>query len=52
LQVGDTALNFELSNTTGKNVTLYDELEKGVVILMWYRGGWCSYCNLALQHMQ
>jgi peroxiredoxin len=52
LQVGDVALNFTLSNAAGKNVTLYDELKKGTVILMWYRGGWCPYCNMTLHHMQ
>lgn len=52
LQVGDTAINFTLKNAVGKDVTLYDELEKGPVILMWYRGGWCPYCNLTLHHMQ
>ncbi|GAA3650697.1 peroxiredoxin-like family protein [Flavivirga jejuensis] len=52
LQVGDTALNFELPNASGKHVTLYNQLKKGPVILMWYRGGWCPYCNITLQHMQ
>lgn len=52
LQVGDTALNFTLQNALGKKVTLYDELKNGVVILMWYRGGWCPYCNVALHYMQ
>jgi peroxiredoxin len=52
LQVGDVAINFRLPNAAGKDVTLYDELDKGPVILMWYRGGWCPYCNMALHHMQ
>lgn len=52
LQVGDTAVNFTLKNASGNEVTLYDELENGPVILMWYRGGWCPYCNLTLHHMQ
>lgn len=52
LQVGDKAINFTLPNALGKNITLYDELEKGPVILMWYRGGWCPYCNMALHYMQ
>jgi peroxiredoxin len=52
LQVGDVALDFKLPNAAGKEVTLYSELEKGPVILMWYRGGWCPYCNMALHHMQ
>ena len=52
LQVGDTAINFTLTNASGKNITLFDELKKGPVILMWYRGGWCPYCNMALHYMQ
>ncbi len=52
LQVGDIATNFTLPNASGKDVTLYDELKNGPVILMWYRGGWCPYCNMALHHMQ
>ncbi len=52
LQVGDTAINFTLTNANGTEVSLYSELEKGPVILMWYRGGWCPYCNLTLHYMQ
>lgn len=52
LQVGDTAINFELPNASGNSITLYDKLQDGPVILMWYRGGWCPYCNLTLRHMQ
>jgi len=52
LQVGETAIDFKLKNATGKEVSLYEELKKGPVILMWYRGGWCPYCNLTLHHMQ
>ncbi|MCW3789498.1 peroxiredoxin-like family protein [Plebeiibacterium sediminum] len=52
LQVGDTAINFTLKNALNKDITLYDKLKDGPVILMWYRGGWCPYCNLTLNHMQ
>ena len=52
LQVGDKAPNFTLTNATGNKVTLYKELKKGPVIQMWYRGGWCPYCNLTLNAMQ
>jgi len=52
IQKGDKATNFTLTNATGEAVTLYDELKKGPVILMWYRGGWCPYCNLTLKAMQ
>jgi len=51
-QVGDKAPDFELTNATGEKVMLSAYLEKGPVVLTWYRGGWCPYCNLALQAMQ
>lgn len=52
INVGDYAPEFKLINAVGKEVSLYDELEKGPVVLVWYRGGWCPYCNLQLQHIQ
>ncbi len=52
LNVGDRAPNFELNNALGEPVKLYDYLEKGKVILTWYRGGWCPYCNLTLHQLQ
>lgn len=52
LQVGDVAPNFTLKNATGDNISLYNELKKGPVVLLWYRGGWCPYCNMTLSYMQ
>src|SRR5690606_27870070 len=52
LQVGDTAVNFNLKNAKGKSVDLYTELKKGPVVLTWYRGGWCPYCNITLHYLQ
>lgn len=52
LQVGDTAPNFELTNATGEKVSLADQLKKGPVVLTWYRGGWCPYCNITLNRLQ
>jgi peroxiredoxin len=51
-QVGDAAPDFELRNTFGKTVILKDYLKKGPVVLVWYRGGWCPYCNITLQFLQ
>lgn len=51
-QVGDVAPNFTLNNALGKPVNLQDYLKKGAVVLTWYRGGWCPYCNLTLQQLQ
>lgn len=50
--VGDIAPNFLLNNALGKPVELKEYLKKGKVILTWYRGGWCPYCNLTLHQLQ
>ncbi len=52
LNIGDTAPEFVLPNAVGANISLYDSLLRGPVVLVWYRGGWCPYCNLQLQHIQ
>lgn len=52
LNVGDKAANFTLKNALNKSVSLYNELENGPVVLTWYRGGWCPYCNITLHYLQ
>lgn len=52
LQVGDYAPDFELSNAVGEPVKLSDRLQQGAIILTFYRGGWCPYCNLELRAYQ
>ncbi|MEM6265569.1 MAG: peroxiredoxin-like family protein [Bacteroidota bacterium] len=49
---GDQAPNFSLNNATGKQVKLSKLLQQGPVVLTWYRGGWCPYCNLTLRFLQ
>ncbi|MGJ8677090.1 MAG: peroxiredoxin-like family protein [Akkermansiaceae bacterium] len=51
-KVGDMAPDFTLMNAIGNEVNLREELKKGPVVVTWYRGGWCPYCNLALAAMQ
>ncbi|MEI6890930.1 MAG: peroxiredoxin-like family protein [Pontiella sp.] len=51
-QVGEMAPDFELTNAEGKTVRLKDYLKDGPVVLTWYRGGWCPYCNLTLHALQ
>lgn len=48
LKVGDKAPDFTLKNAFGKKVTLSKVLKKGPVILSFYRGAWCPFCNLQL----
>lgn len=52
LKVGDLAPSFALSNATGQLTTLFNILRQGPVILIFYRGGWCPYCNLELRAYQ
>ena len=52
VNVGDKAPDFLLSNAINETVTLSDLLEKGKVVLTFYRGTWCPYCNLQLAHYQ
>ncbi len=49
---GDKAPDFALPNVNGETVQLSQLLAKGPVVLVFYRGGWCPYCNLALRSYQ
>ena len=52
VQVGDKAPDFSLSNAVGETVRLSNLLKNGKVILTFYRGTWCPYCNLQLNQYQ
>ncbi|WP_139956953.1 peroxiredoxin-like family protein [Flavicella sediminum] len=52
LTIGDKAPNFSLKNALNTSVSLAEELKKGPVVLTWYRGGWCPYCNITLHYLQ
>jgi len=52
LKVGDKAPDFSLLNATGKTVKLSELLTKSKIVLTFYRGSWCPYCNLQLAHYQ
>ena len=51
-KAGDAAPAFALTDATGEVRTLADYLAKGPVVLSFYRGGWCSYCNIQLRAFQ
>lgn len=36
----------------GKEISLYDVISKKPTVLIFYRGGWCPYCNLQLSQLQ
>lgn len=48
LKSGDKAPNFSLLNATGETVKLSELLKNNRVVLTFYRGTWCPYCNLQL----
>lgn len=50
--VGDTAPSFTLPNALGQDVASEDLLAKGPIIVVFYRGAWCPYCNLTLADWQ
>ena len=50
--VGDAAPDFELPDARGGSVTLAGLRSDGPVVLVFYRGAWCPYCNLQLRAFQ
>lgn len=52
LAVGDVAPDFVLPDARGKRVSLRDRLASGPVVLVFYRGEWCPYCNTYLRALQ
>ncbi|MFJ2832611.1 peroxiredoxin-like family protein [Streptomyces sp. NPDC087263] len=52
LTVGAQAPRFSLPSTTGQSLALEDLLADGPVVLTFYRGAWCPYCNIALRSLQ
>ncbi len=52
LQKGDSAPILSLPDAKGERVSLTQLLEQGPVVAIFYRGGWCPYCNLELRAWQ
>lgn len=52
VQVGATAPEFSLPDTHGNSVALSSLLARGPVVLTFYRGGWCPFCDLQLRAYQ
>ena len=52
LKVGDHAPAILLENAKGATIDVGTLLKKGPVIVTFYRGGWCPYCNLELKAYQ
>ena len=52
VQAGDPAPDFTLTDQNGNDVALTDLLDKGPVVLSFYRGVWCPYCNIELKALE
>jgi peroxiredoxin len=51
-KAGDAAPEFTLRDLDGKPVSSRDLLDSGPLVISFYRGVWCPYCNLELQALQ
>jgi peroxiredoxin len=52
LAVGENAPEFSLPDAEGRAVSLRERLSSGPVVLLFYRGEWCPYCNTYLRALQ
>ena len=52
IKAGDVLEPFTLDDATGTQVSLDQLVESGPAVIVFYRGGWCPYCNLALRTYQ
>src|SRR5690242_18759249 len=52
IKEGEAAPDFTLPDAAGRSVTLSELLKQGPVVVTFYRGAWCPYCNLALRAYQ
>lgn len=52
LEVGDKFPQFALPNVVGNAIDSGDLLAQGPLVVSFFRGGWCPYCNLELRAYQ
>ena len=52
LKTGDVIPEIRLSNATGEMIDIQSILKDHKVVLAFYRGTWCPYCNLELKALQ
>ncbi len=52
LKAGDRVPDFVLTDSERNEVALKDLLAKGPVVLTFYRGVWCPYCNIELKALE
>jgi len=52
LKAGAKMPVFKLKDATGKTVGSGDLLKQGNLVIVFYRGSWCPFCNLYLRNLQ
>src|ERR1700757_5231910 len=51
-KAGDLAPTFSLKDPEGNVISSADLLKRGPLVLSFYRGVWCPYCNMELQALE
>src|SRR5258708_35061274 len=51
-KAGDVAPSFSLKDPEGNIVSSDELLKKGPLVVSFYRGVWCPYCNMELQALE
>lgn len=52
LMMNDKAPDFTAKDQSGKTINLKEQLNKNSVVLVFYRGEWCPYCNKELKALE
>jgi peroxiredoxin len=52
LAVGEVLPDFALPDTSGRVVTSDELLDRGPLVLAFFRGGWCPYCDRTLKALE
>ena len=52
LFIASKAPDFKAKDQNGKEIRLKDLVKEGKVVLVFYRGYWCPYCNKELSRLQ
>lgn len=52
VRAGDYAPHFRLREPSGKTISSASLLDRGPVLVLFYRGRWCPYCNVDLHAVE
>ena len=52
MKIGDSAPAFELADSSGTMRSLESMRAQGPVVVMFFRGSWCPFCNVQMQAYQ